>query len=213
MELRNGTFQLGPEHGGLLLKTSRTGFGRKAGHDLTIRVGTWAADVTIDLADPRRCDVSATIDTNSFEVLDGTGGLKPLTAGDRADIRATIAEKILKTADYPVITFRSTTVSGTTDGFTLAGDLTIMGRSQPVELTGTAGSGRLQGRGTVTQTRWGIKPYTAFAGALKLADDVHVEFDLAIPHQELPAQSIDSRATPSALWSELQSFKFRKRPM
>jgi len=27
----------------------------------------------------------------------------------------------------------------------------------------------------------GIKPYSAFAGALRLADDIQVEFDLAIP--------------------------------
>jgi polyisoprenoid-binding protein YceI len=181
MELRNGTYRFGPEHGGLLLKTSRTGFGRKAGHDLTIRVGAWNADVTVDLANPQQSQVQATIQADSFEILHGTGGLKPLTSGDRADIRATIAAKVLKTADHPAITFVSTQVSGTPDAFTLIGELTIMGRSQPVEMTATAGTGRLQGRAVITQTRWGIKPYSAFAGALRLADDVRLEFDLAIP--------------------------------
>jgi hypothetical protein len=43
---------------------------------------------------------------------------------------------------------------------------------------GTVGdNGRVQGRATVVQTQWGIKPYSAFLGALKLADEVAVEVD------------------------------------
>jgi hypothetical protein len=36
----------------------------------------------------------------------------------------------------------------------------------------------VRGWATVTQTTWGIKPYTAFLGALRLADEVRVEFRL-----------------------------------
>jgi hypothetical protein len=45
---------------------------------------------------------------------------------------------------------------------------------------------RLRGHATVTQSRWGIKPYSAFAGALRLADDIQVEFDLASPGEAAP---------------------------
>lgn len=30
------------------------------------------------------------------------------------------------------------------------------------------------------QTRWGVRPYSAFLGALKLADEVEVEFNVAL---------------------------------
>ena len=40
---------------------------------------------------------------------------------------------------------------------------------------------RVRGGATVTQSRWGIKPYSAFFGALRLADDVEVEFDVRLP--------------------------------
>ena len=40
------------------------------------------------------------------------------------------------------------------------------------------GGSVLRGWGTVTQSTWGIKPYTAFLGALRLADEVRVESEV-----------------------------------
>jgi hypothetical protein len=37
------------------------------------------------------------------------------------------------------------------------------------------------GTAVVKQTDFGIKPYTALFGALKVADDVRVEIDAALP--------------------------------
>lgn len=39
------------------------------------------------------------------------------------------------------------------------------------------GDGTVRGRAAVSQTDWGIKPYSAFFGALRLADEVAVEID------------------------------------
>jgi hypothetical protein len=39
------------------------------------------------------------------------------------------------------------------------------------------------GAAVVRQTEWGIKPYSALFGALKVADEVHVEVDVALPAQ------------------------------
>jgi polyisoprenoid-binding protein YceI len=59
---------------------------------------------------------------------------------------------------------------------TVAGDLTIRGETQPVTVSAEITDDRVHGSATVTQTRWGIKPYSAFLGALKIADEVGVEF-------------------------------------
>jgi hypothetical protein len=40
--------------------------------------------------------------------------------------------------------------------------------------------GRVVGGATVVQSRWGIRPYSAFFGALKLSDEVKVDFDVAL---------------------------------
>jgi polyisoprenoid-binding protein YceI len=177
----NGAGQLGPDDGRLLLKTSRTGLGRKVGHDLTIEVSQWAADVVVEPGDPARSGVTVRIDVGSLRVLDGAGGLKPLNSADRADIEKTIREKILRPADHPVITFSSQQVTGTPAAFGITGELSIMGRTQPVQVEAAVAGGRIQGNATITQSAFGIKPYSAFAGALRLADDIRVEFDLAAP--------------------------------
>ncbi|WP_245694512.1 YceI family protein [Streptomyces abyssalis] len=162
------------------IKTTRTGLGRKAGHDLTIEAASWSGDVAVDPADPGRSSVTVTVDVASLEAVEGVGGLKALTDSDRADIKGTIRDKILRPGEHPTITFVSTVVAGSPESFTVTGDLTIMGTTRPITIeAGLGGDGRVRGAGTVVQSSWGIKPYSALAGALRLSDEVRVEFDLA----------------------------------
>jgi polyisoprenoid-binding protein YceI len=177
MGVGDGTYKLGPRSGQLQLKTTRTGVGARVGHDLTIDVTRWHADVIVDTADPAASSVSVDIEAGSLVVRDGSGGVKPLSDSDRAQIKTTIAQKILQTGRHPAITFRSMHVDGTAESFTIEGDLTITGVTQPVTVHGKVADGRVHGWATVVQTRWGIRPYTGFFGALKLSDEVRVEFD------------------------------------
>jgi polyisoprenoid-binding protein YceI len=178
MRPSEGTYKMGPESGRLLLRTGRTGMGRSAGHDLTIEAARWEATAEIVPADPAASSVAVTVDAASLEVREGTGGLKPLTAGDRADIEGTIRGKILRTDRHPQITFRSSRVTGTPAEFTIEGDLTIMGVARPVTVRAAVAGDRLRGGATIAQTAWGIKPYSAFFGALRLADEVEITFEL-----------------------------------
>lgn len=178
MTLRDGSYHVGPASGRLLVKTGRTGLGSRAGHDLTLEATGWTGHVVVNTTDPSESSVSIDVDVATLEVRQGTGGVKPLTNSDRADIARNIRDKILHTDRYPTISFRSTQVSGSKESFVADGDLTIMETARPVTVQGTVDDdGRVRGNATVTQTAWGIKPYTAFFGALKLADDVMVELD------------------------------------
>jgi polyisoprenoid-binding protein YceI len=180
MAVAGGTYRLGPETGQLLVKTSRTGLGAKAGHDLTIEVTRWYGTATVDPADVAACSVSVEVEIDSFEVRQGTGGVKPLTDSDRAEIRKTLREKILNAERHPTIAFRSTRVGGSAGSFTIEGDLTIVGVTRPVLVSGGLTDGRASGRATVVQSRWGIRPYSAFLGALKLKDEIGVLFDVVL---------------------------------
>ncbi len=105
-----------------------------------------------------------------------------MTDGDRADIKKTITEKILHTARHPDIRFRSTRISGQPDAFTIEGDLTILGVARTVMVQCAASAdGRVRGTATVKQSEWGIKPYSAFLGALRLKDEVEVQFEVELP--------------------------------
>jgi polyisoprenoid-binding protein YceI len=180
----DGTYALGPGAGELLVKTGRSGLGAKAGHDLVIEVTRWDGSATVDTTDLTRCSVTVEVDVDSFEVREGLGGVKPLTDADRAEIKKTLREKVLHTDRHPTIAFRSTRVNGSADAFTVEGDLTITGVSRPVTVHARVTDGRVRGSATVTQTRWGIRPYSSFFGALKLRDEVSVEFDVALRSRE-----------------------------
>ena len=178
MAVADGIYQLSPESGKLLVKTSRTGMGRRAGHDLVIEVTRWRGDVTLS-AELEKSTVSVEVDIDSVEVREGLGGVKPLTDKDRADIKKTL-RGILESESHPKIRFASTRVTGSAESATVEGDLTIRGVTNPVTVEAELVDGRVRGRATVAQTRWGIKPYTAFLGALKVADEIGVEFDAAL---------------------------------
>lgn len=175
-----GTYELGPQSGRLMVKTSRTGVGSKAGHDLTIEVTRWSGRALVDPAEPANSLLAVDVDVDSFEVREGTGGIKPLTDSDRADIQRTIREKILHTTQHPTITFRSRNVYGSAVSFVVDGVLAIMGATGPVTIEGSVTEDRVRGTAAIAQSLWGIKPYSALLGALKLKDEVMVEFDVAL---------------------------------
>ena len=85
-----GAYRLGPKSGRLLVNTTRTGLGAKAGHDLTIEVTRWHGHATVDTAVPANSSVTVQVDVDSFQVRQGTGGVKPLTDADRAEISKTL---------------------------------------------------------------------------------------------------------------------------
>jgi polyisoprenoid-binding protein YceI len=177
-----GAYRLGPEWGQLLVHTTRTGLGAKAGHDLIIEVTRWHGCATIDPADPANSSVTVEVDADSFEVRKGTGGVKPVSNADRVEIHNTLKE-VLHTAQHPTITFQSRRVDGSVGSFSCDGELTIMGVTRPVMVQGHVTDGRVVGGASVVQSRWGIRPYSAFFGALKLSDEVKIDFDVALtPH-------------------------------
>src|SRR5579862_4656393 len=162
-----------------MLKTGRVGVAARAGHDLTIEVTRWSAVIEVPAEDAggvTAATVSADLDLGSLEAREGAGGVKPLTDNDRADIKKTMGG-ILGTG---TATFTSSRIirTGATGG-AIEGTLTLNGKSQPVRLqVAEPAPGRYRGSATIQQSAFGLKPYTGFFGALKLKDEVAVEFEV-----------------------------------
>jgi YceI-like domain len=167
---------LGPENATLTVQTRRTGAASKAGHDLLIEVTSWGA-----VLDREGGSVTLTADPRSLRVLEGTGGMQALDDGDKAGIAKTIDDEILMGRP---IEFRSTRVEVGAAGApgTVEGELELGGTRRPIAFELTAGAdGRLAGAATVKQSDWGIQPYSALFGTLKVADEVEVQVE-AGPH-------------------------------
>ena len=162
-----------------MLKTGRVGVAARAGHDLTIEVTNWSAVIEVPAEDAggvTAATVSADLDLGSLVVREGTGGVKPLNDSDRADIKKTIGG-ILGTG---TATFTSSRIirTGATGG-AIEGTFTLNGKSQQVRLQVTEPApGHYRGSATILQSAFGLKPYTGFFGALKLKDEVGVEFEV-----------------------------------
>jgi YceI-like domain len=180
-----GNFVLGPGSGRIILRTGRMGLAARAGHDLTIEVTRWSAQVGVpgdDAGGAAAATVTAELDLGSLEPREGTGGALPLTDSDRGEIKKTMARML----GGGKATFTSSRVvrTGATGG-AIDGTLTINGTSRPVRLQVTEPEpGRYRGTATVTQSAFGIKPYVGLFGALKVRDDVQVEFEVNLDQAE-----------------------------
>jgi hypothetical protein len=163
-----GTHRLGPGNATLLVRTGRGGAAAKAGHDLELAVTAWDAMLVIGDAS----SVELTADACSLRVQKGTGGMQALGDDDKANIHQTIDDEVLRRQD---IAFRSTRVQTAGDRLQVEGELTLAGQTQPIAFDlEAAADGTITGSAIVTQTHWGMKPYSSLFGALKVLDDVEV---------------------------------------
>jgi polyisoprenoid-binding protein YceI len=175
MAIQRGAHELGPDNATLRVKTGRSGAAAAAGHDLDIEVRSWKA--TLDIGDASSLQLTA--DATSLRVVDGKGGMKALTDDDKQDIAKTIDKDVLK---KKAISFRSTSVQDSAGGLTVQGELEIAGKSAPTQFDLTVSDdGTLSGSAKLSQKNWGIKPYSALFGALKVNDDVEVVVDGKVP--------------------------------
>jgi polyisoprenoid-binding protein YceI len=174
-----GSFRLGPDTGRVVVKTGRAGLAARAGHDLTIEVTRWSAQVEVpgdDAGGVTAAKITADLDLGSLEVREGTGGAKALTDGDRREIKKQMSSILGSgTASFA----SSRIIRAGASGGAVEGTVTLNGKTQPARLQVTEpGPGRYRGTATVQQSAFGIKPYTGFFGALKLKDEVVIEFEI-----------------------------------
>jgi hypothetical protein len=159
--------KLGPQNGTLTVRTGKGGAAAKAGHNLVIEVTRWSATLDDDAAE-------LTADATSMRVVGGSGGISPLGDGEKAGIAQTIDEEVLKGT---AIVFRSNDVRREGDRIDVAGELELSGTTRPLEFALTDDGGHLTGSAQVKQSDWGMKPYSALFGTLKVADVVEIAID------------------------------------
>ncbi len=146
-----------------------------AGHDLVLEVTSWQA--TLDTGDAPSLELSA--DPTSLRVVEGKGGVQPLDDDGKADIRKGIDTDVLK---RKAIHFRSTSVEQRDGTLAVRGELELAGSTAPTSFEVSVGDdGALSASTKLRQSDWGIKPYSALFGALKVNDEVEVVVDGRLP--------------------------------
>jgi polyisoprenoid-binding protein YceI len=128
-----------------------------------------------------RIDSSATpsvqlrVDSRKMRVLD-----PEIAANKRADIQHTMqGAAVLDVEKFPEISYQSTTVTSSGDAhWEVRGNLTLLGRKQPVVVEVSLESGHYRGSASIKQSAFGIEPIRIAGGTVKVKDGLKIEFDI-----------------------------------
>jgi len=175
------TFKIDPSASTTTIVVGKAGlFSFAAGHTHEVR-GPIAGAVTLDAADSARSGVELEIAASGLQV---SGKGEP--PDDVPKVQAAMqGEKVLDSAHYPRITFKSTSAKGARDAgafdVTVTGTLTIRSVSRPVittvHLEKSGASLTATGRFTIKQSAFGIQPISV-AGVVAVKDELEVAFSI-----------------------------------
>ena len=164
--------------GELLVRTGVKGRAARMGHRLTIAMTRWQATVSWAGADPVTAELA--VETDSFEVLRGEGGVKGLSGPEKALVRSN-ALRSLNAGRFPEIRFTADAVSKTDEGYRLTGKLQIGGKARghviDLRTEDLGDSWRMSAESRVRQSDYGVKPYSLLMGSVQVADEVTVSFN------------------------------------
>ena len=155
--------------------TFKDGLLSKIAHDLRVKVERLEVRVEGDR-------VEATFDPKSLRVVcarkDGHDAHGTLSSGDRSKIESNIQKDVLETSRHPEVRFSGTAqIDG--DRVTVSGQLTLHGTTRSITVQGRREGTRWVGRTRLHQPDFGITPYSAMLGTLKIQPDVEIE--IAVP--------------------------------
>ena len=148
-------------------------------HDLAIGVGAFTLDV-----DAASGAISARFDAASLRVIgamrSGAATPTPLADRDRAEIELPIRGPILAADGHPAITFASSRVTLMGRDMAIEGTLTIRGRAGAITSVARPADGGLVAEATIHTPDFGIAPFKAMLGTLRVKPDVRVRLSVRI---------------------------------
>lgn len=143
------------------------GMASSFGHDATLKVTSLSVDIGEDDG------ITADFDAGSLRVIND------ISDSNRRDIERN-AEKTLEPRKYPKIQFRSVSVVRDGDRARVEGDLTLHGVTQQISLDAHDDGRQWNAKVVLDQRKFGIKPFSAMLGALKIKPNVEV--NITVPH-------------------------------
>jgi polyisoprenoid-binding protein YceI len=142
------------------------------GHDHEI-----AASVAAGTVDASARQVELRVHAAAMQVRDPGASEK-----DRSEIQKTmLGSEVLDAERYPDIVFKSSSADPAGAGaWTVRGTLTLHGNTRSVRIEVRESDGHYIGTARLKQTDFGIKPIRVAGGAVRVKDEVLVQFDLQL---------------------------------
>jgi polyisoprenoid-binding protein YceI len=156
-----------------LVFTFKEGLLSAVAHDLKIRVTKFTID-----ADEATRSIRARFNAASLRVVcamaNGQEAPRSLTTANKREIEGNIARDVLDARRYPEICFVSTAVEVKDDTYVVKGKLALHGHERQVRVRVREEGRSYIGEARIHQPDFGIRPYTALLGTLKVQPDVVV---------------------------------------
>ena len=152
-----------------LVLTYKEGLLSAMGHDLVLRV-----DRFLIIIDDQTLAIQAGFDAASLKVVSA------VSDADKQKIEETIVNDVLHARRFPEILFLSSSVTKQGETVQVIGELTLVGRTRSLTMIAVAEGDRYHLEVVLHQPDFGLKPYSAMLGALKIKPDVTVR--LSLPH-------------------------------
>lgn len=150
--------------------TEKEGLLSAIAHDLELAVTSFTVQ-----ADEQA--IEATFDARSLKVLHALKDGRPasgLSEKDKADIEKNVVKDVLHAERHPQIRFVSAAVKRDGAAASVTGTLTLHGVSRPVSFTARSAGGSWVAEVPLHQPDYGIKPFSAMMGTLKIKPGVRV---------------------------------------
>ena len=160
--------------GSIHVFTFKDGVLARAAHDLRLRLEGF--EVTLD---GERLEATFDLRTLAVDgpVERGAVRRERFGAGERADIERNMRGEVLRVDRHPTARFTGRALPRG-DGFQVSGDLALAGRSAPVAFDVRREGGAYRAELDIQPSRWGIAPYKALLGAIRLKDAVRIEVEI-----------------------------------
>jgi polyisoprenoid-binding protein YceI len=190
MDLRAASLCVDGQRSRVQIHVGSAGLFGALGHDHSIEANDVKGCAEIDWSQLDRSSVALNFSTAAIVVMD------PKHPDDRPKVQETMENEVLRVKDFPEIGFKSDRVrlrqpvSGGSNRYEIIVDgmLTIRGQTRPVSIpltltrsgTAPAAEAGATGRYTLKQSDFGIKPISLAGGAVRVKDDIQLDFDLKL---------------------------------
>ena len=151
-------------------------------HDLKIAVTRFSIDV--QKGEDGSFALQGEFSPGSLRVVtamrDGSEAPQLLGESDRRKIEGNIANDVLEAAKYPQVRFSANGLRASEPGSVVAlrGELSLHGKTRPLEIKVATKADVFVGVAELHQPDFGIKPYSALLGTLRIKPDLRVEIEL-----------------------------------
>jgi polyisoprenoid-binding protein YceI len=159
----------------ITIHVGKAGLFSAAGHDHWVSAPIASGEIN----DAGARSVNFAVDAHRLKVKPDT----KVNQKDEAEIQQTMQQQVLETEKYPLIQFRSSSIAQAGSGsWSITGKLTLHGVSKPIVVTVKQAGDAYSGNARIKQTHFGIQPVRVAGGAVKVKDEVEVQFDIyALP--------------------------------